>query len=224
MSRSDLGFALAQGSKPMFLDMLTKEPLMDFPDLESFLGPTQFESLSMVLPGLDEKLEGQWISAIKFTALVNYAASSGQKMSTRLFLQAMVSIMYGLLGIGPQSNILNEAVRLGLLAYSCSAFLQWRTVGMPYLDLAQCFSRVSLSLQQTNIPPSLRLWLLTIGAISIVDESDYNSVRLLFLRYIQACDVHDWTSMRSRMQEYMWISIIHDKPGEEFFEHMVRCG
>ena len=73
-----------------------------------------------------------WAAMSEFYDLSNAAAEEGgAKMAEEAFLHSMGSIMYRLLYQRFETGSLNEAFRLGLLAFSSPIFLHWNKVELP---------------------------------------------------------------------------------------------
>jgi hypothetical protein len=61
----------------------------------------------------------------RFCWLMNLAAENKQRLPPEALLQIMASIMYRLLDMKFEIGSPDEAIRLGLLAFSSNIFLQW---------------------------------------------------------------------------------------------------
>ncbi|KAI1759219.1 hypothetical protein GGR53DRAFT_527819 [Hypoxylon sp. FL1150] len=190
--RCDVGIALQYGSKPLFFANLLREPYWPYPDF-TFHSPTFSLSLESCkfIGSLDTELARAWEVTKQFSTLVNHAAGAHQKLPKEYLLDTMVSVMYPILPMPPdhcEHGSLDEAVRLGLLAYCSSVFLQWAgrncLVNLQLPELIEDNSGDSSSL-------SLLLWLLMIGAVSVFSDF-YDAWLKPWLRVnIELCGIGD---------------------------------
>lgn len=88
----------------------------------------------------------------EFCSLINFAADSGQCISVETLRETFTSVIYRLLGTNFDPGSSDEAIRLGLLAFSCSGFLQWQSLGMSYPSLISAFRNclAAMNFQQTS--------------------------------------------------------------------------
>jgi hypothetical protein len=163
-----------------------------------------------------------WKTLSNFCTLIDFAARKAQRISTYTFLHAMTSIMYRLLSFHFDTNQRDEMVRFGLLAFASSIFLQWRSVGMPYTHLRLAFRKRLMFLMEPEVSSKLDLWLMMVGAISLLDEKDDWWLRPLFPFNVGMCQVETWEDMRTIMvDEFLWIGLVHDRPGRIVFERLM---
>jgi uncharacterized membrane protein len=154
----------------------------------------------------------------EFCALINFAATSGQLISTKTFLDTMVSVMYSLIGMRFITRTKDEVIRIGLLAFSCNAFLQWKNIGMSYSHLAFMFKSILTSSASEYISPQLMIWLLTVGAISVFDVKDDVWLAPLLRNNIMLCGIESWMNMQRLLESFIWIAFVNDKPGKRVYE------
>jgi len=132
----------------------------------------------------------------------------------------MASVMYRLLDMRFEARSSDEAIRLGLLCFSCSVFLHWTQLGMSYPHLTSAFREGLARLTSTNsrISPQLVLWLLMAGAISVFDASDHEWPKPLLLANIGLCKIDSWSQMQDLLRSFIWIGLVHDKLGKRVFD------
>ncbi|KIW06781.1 uncharacterized protein PV09_02465 [Verruconis gallopava] len=222
--RNDLGLALAKGTSPMFLKIMSpEEALLQFPDLKSFLEPRNLPVAAtnfVYLKDVEHKLIQAWTVLANFCTLINFAADTEQKISTHTFLHVMTSVMYQLLAMQSCFGAHNELVRLGLIVFSSSIFLQWKTIGLRYEQLTKTFLKHMKLVSNIEMSPRLILWMVMIGAISLLDQGHDHWVRPLFLMNMRLCGVQTWQDVRSVMTEFLWISFVHDQPAKSVYERI----
>jgi hypothetical protein len=222
---------LYSGSKPMFFNNpLTSEPLLPYPDLTLLLelrkpGPaetgSQYTDSAMFFDDdeIDDELVRAWRVMSDFCSVINFAVDSGQRITVETFLDTMASVVYRLLDMRFEASSSDEAIRLGLLCFSCSVFLHWRQLGMSYPYLTSAFRGCLARLTTTfsHISAQLVLWLLMAGAVSVFDASDDGWLKPLLLVNIRLCEIDSWIKMQDLLMSFMWIGLVHDKPGKGLF-------
>lgn len=226
--RCDIGIALRSGSRPLFFNnSSSQETYPPYPNLEMLLelrGPAVTGSQYPSAGSFDEmsdKLAGIWRIMSEFCSLINFAADSGQCISVETLLETFTSVMYRLLGMNFDPGSSDEAIRFGLLAFSCSVFLQWQSLGMSYPSLISAFRNclAAISFQQTS--PRMLLWLLMIGAALVFDATDHWWLRPALLVNMGLCEIRSWSEMQHLLKSSMWIGLIHDKPGRHVFDSTI---
>ncbi|KIN08820.1 hypothetical protein OIDMADRAFT_175530 [Oidiodendron maius Zn] len=221
----DIGMVLHSGSKPAFFNNSSRAGnFPPYPNLTPFLelrghsAADKYHTPAIYLDGIDKELAQTWRVISEFCAVINFAVQSEQRISTETFLDTMASVIYRLLDMRFDANSKNEAIRLSLLAFSSSIFLHWKRFGMSYPHLVSvykdCLARMTLS----EIPPQLLLWILVVGAISILDAANIEWLNPVLLTNIDICEIESWNTMQDLLKSFIWIGLIHDKPGKEVFD------
>lgn len=148
-------------------------------------------------------------------------ADKNIKLSDQILLETMGSVMYALLRMNFPTNPINEAIRLGLLAFCSHSFLERRGIRLPHGYLCEnyrtCFEDVNT---QPRDASQVLLWFLMIGKISIftsdTEESAWIKSRLREnIGLIRDCS---WPQLRLILKSFLWIDILHDAPGKIIFE------
>ena len=217
--------ALHSGSRPVFFNKpSSQDPFLPYPDLTMLLklrkpaATGSRYSTAMFFNDIDFELARAWRVMSGFCSVINFAVESGQRISTETFLETMASVMYRLLDMHFEAGANDEAIRLGLLACSCSVFLPWRHLGMFYPHLTSAFRDCLASLTSSHISSQLLLWLLMVGAVSVFDATDDGWLKPLLLVNIGLCEIDSWSKMQDLLKSFMWIGLVHDKPGKGVFE------
>lgn len=131
----------------------------------------------------------------------------------------MASVIYRLLDMTYfEGGSIEEAVRLGLLAFSSSVFLQWKQLGLSYEHLATRYRDCLSTLEYSDVPSPLLLWLLMVGAVSVFGPADDEWLKPWLRATINMSELQTWNDMQDIMQSLMWIELVLDKPGKEVFE------
>ncbi|KAL8786601.1 MAG: hypothetical protein Q9195_008158 [Heterodermia aff. obscurata] len=220
--RCDIGVALESGSKPLFFNRSSSsEPLLPYPVLtlflESITPDTRYDS-ELFLCHIDTDLAEAWKVSKKFCLLINCASECNHRIATETFLETMASVVYRLLDLAHfQSGATDETIRLGLLVFSSSVFLQWQQLGKAYDHLAAMYRDSLAKLRYSHLPPQLLLWLLLVGAVSILGEADHIWLKPWLRVTIALCKVESWTETQDLLNSFIWIGLVLDKPAKEVY-------
>ncbi|KAK3389938.1 hypothetical protein B0H63DRAFT_105702 [Podospora didyma] len=228
--RCDIGMALHGGTEPIFFHEAS-EPFVAYPDLTPFLelqrGSSSSDSFcNRVVPfeDMNDALARAWSAMSEFCTLINFAAESKQYVTTDIFLDTMASVIYRLLDMRFGVCSTDEAICAGLLAFSCSIFLQWRQLGSSYPNLATtlkaCLLKLSYSQQASA---RQQLWILMAGRVSVFGADDDAWLRPLLLVNMGCCEITSWSEMQELLQSFMWIRMVHEKPGKAVFDSAMAC-
>ena len=223
--RCDIGIALHSGSRPFFFNnSSSQDSYPPRPNLKSLLklqglattGP-QDPSAGAIHEMADELAE-IWEIMSEFCSVINFAADSGRCISVQTLLETVILVMYRLLGMNFDAGTSDEAIRLGLLAFSCSAFLQWQQLGMTYPPLISAFRNclTTMNLQQMRQP--MVLWLFMVGATLLFDTTDDWWLKPALLAEMGLSEIRSWSEMQHLLKSILWIGLIHDKPGKHVFD------
>lgn len=225
MLRMDIGMALHEGSKALFFD---EEPFMPYPNLSLLLpldsrcrhnNPT-----STIFPigiDLEPELVEIWKVLSEFCSVINVALQSKQVISTETYLETMASTIYRLLDMRPISNPQNEAVRLGILAFSSCVFLQWRGMGVRFPHFTSTFRSCLEDMSNSKTQPQLMSWLLMVGAVGVFDASDDVWLEPLLDINIGKCGFGSWSEMRELFTSFLWIDLVFERPGRRMYESSI---
>lgn len=156
----------------------------------------------------------------EFCELINFAVESRQFISTRTSLDAMASLLYRLVDMHFELNSTDETIRLTLLAFCCSVFLQWNNMGMVYAHLSSAFRTCFRRLPSSKVSPELQLWALMVGGVSVLESVDDKWLRPLLAASMECCEISSWENLRQLLESIMWINLVHDRPGKRTFDHV----
>ena len=170
---------------------------------------------------MTDELAGIWKIMSEFCSVINFVADSGQCISVKTLLETIASVMYRLLGMNFDAGSSSEAIRLALLAFSCSVFLQWQLLGMSYPPLISAFRNCLATINSQQMSPPLVLWLFMIGAVLVFDATDDWWLKPALLVKMGLCEIRSWSEMQHLLKSTMWIGLIHDKPGRHAFDSII---
>jgi hypothetical protein len=153
--------------------------------------------------------------------VINFAVDSELRISTETFLDTLTSIVYRLLDMYFEAGSKDEAVRLGLLAFLCGVFLQWKHLGMSYPHFTSMYRSCLAVIPSECISSDLMIWLLMVGAVSVFDETDNWWLKPLLRVNIGLCGIDEWSEMQELLKGFMWIGLVYDKSGKSLFDSMI---
>lgn len=177
----------------------------------------------MIFENLDVELCRAWRVMSDFCSVINFAVDSSQRISTETFLDTMASVLYRLLKMRFEAGSNNEAIRLGLLAFSSSIFLQWGGLGLSYTHFTAEFRSCVTGPLSSHISLQLLIWLLMVGAVSVLDASDDVWLKPRLRVNLGLCEIDTWSKMQNLMQSFMWIGLVYDRPGKVLFDSISAC-
>ena len=161
----------------------------------------------------------------QFSVRINLAHKTKSKLPKELLLDAMVSIMYRLIHMSYGHSSLDECIRLGLLTYSSSIFLQWKDTRMSYHNFSTAYRNCLTSSRFSDmVPYYFQLWLLMTGAVSIFNEHDDQWLKPNLLSIFNSCSLDSWDQARDILRSIMWIDLLHDHLGKRYFDSVVSDG
>ena len=119
------------------------------------------------------------------------------------------------------NNEIHESLRLGMLAFSTTIFLQMANLSMRFDHLA---GSLEAALRTLHIPTAtdrngweMRLWLLFVVGISILGDRIGGWLRENVLQVLDVLKLNTWKKVRFILKDHLWIDMIHDSMGEEMF-------
>lgn len=219
MLRMDLGMALHEGSKALFFD---REPFMPYPNLSLLLPLDSSCQHAIILKAIDLELVEIWKVLSKFCSVINVALQSKQVISTETYLETMASTIYRLLNMRFISNSQNEAIRLGVIAFTSGVFLQWRGMGVKYPHFTCIFRTCLEEVSNSRTPPQLMTWLLMVGAAGVFDTSDDVWLEPLLSSSLGMCGIGSWSEMRELLESFLWIDLVFERSGKRMYESIAN--
>ncbi|CAI6341392.1 unnamed protein product [Periconia digitata] len=194
--------------------------------LRSYDIPMQQMSLTALCQRFDPELAAIWVAMAGFSAQVNAAShDAGPRISEEHFLESMTSIMYRLLLRRYPIGSIDEAFRLGLIAFSSPVFLHWNRVELPDEKFIAAYRHaiMSLRLKSTNIEPHELVWLLMVAAVSKAHELKSLEWLIPWLKIIlETCYVQTWYDLKSMLHRVMWIDLVYDSVAQDMFDTVMK--
>lgn len=205
--RCDLSIALLSGSNTVFL----RQPEEQLPSYPSELLDEE-KYVQENVPVKDTEMATAWRVMRKFSLLVNLGTQTRRFMRQELIQDAITAVMYRLLNMSFATGSLDEVVRLGLLAFCHHVFLQWQDIKLPYRCFPDAYRHCILKTEE--IHPSLMLWLLVTGAVTVFGSEDEAWMRELLQEHAKECQVKTEKEMQDLLNSFMWIPLL-DKHAEK---------
>ncbi|KAK3688708.1 hypothetical protein B0T22DRAFT_460111 [Podospora appendiculata] len=234
--RCDLILALHHGSKPLFFADPTLEPLFPYPDdalpnttTSHGTSPnTKWQRDDTALADMDDDLARAWDVMSRFFSLLDRADETHTSLPKEIVMNTMASVTYRLLAMEFPPGSPDAAVRLGLLAFCSVSFLQWRNTNVHPVGawLPAAYKECLLeSIALRDSAPTLWLWLLMTGAVSVWDEPGYLKWLgpMLRMSFVD-CELETWEELRAVLGGLLWSSVIHDEAGEKAFQAFRSVG
>lgn len=171
---------------------------------------------------LDSELAAVWAALSECCTRLNAAAANGGvKVTQEAYLHSMGAIMYRLLHQRFATGSLDEAFRLGLLAFSSPIFLNWNRAELtdPRFNLAYRKALAGLdTLESHHVASREYIWLLIVAALSMSHEADSMSWLISQLRMnVELCDVHTWDEMQKLLSSILWLDVVYNAPCKDIF-------
>ncbi|KAM5352860.1 hypothetical protein ACJ41O_005582 [Fusarium nematophilum] len=223
LCRVDLGWSIKTGCKPeIYNGNVSWDPVIES-SLDISYPPDLDPSTNLLstASAWDPRLRSAFKDLRDFSALANHIIPGNGKLRPELFQEIMLSIQYRLLLLEypVDQQPLHEAVRLGLLAFESTIFLQ-----IPGCKLRSRLFTRQLREAIEAIPvegeaiANVKLWLLFIGSIMVFEGGE----AWLAQTMQSLTGRQTWAEVRRRVKEVMWIDVIHDGPGRMAYEAAQR--
>ncbi|OCK77896.1 hypothetical protein K432DRAFT_357774 [Lepidopterella palustris CBS 459.81] len=230
--RADLGVALGTGCKTLFFSdgvlwdsyfaPRRRIPISGAQDSDPDPDPQMFApNLGCFLDSLDMRLRLVWDDLSEFVRAANIVTQCKLSIDSELYQELMVSIHYRLVNLRFDSGNVNETIRLALLAFASTFFLQWRGIKTRYEYLARHLkSTLSLLRLKTRaMPAQLTLWLYIIGAVSVFDEHEQVWFQHALTEVLRAMRLKSWNKVRLSLKSVLWVNVLQDPLAKQIVEN-----
>ena len=165
----------------------------------------------------DPNLTHIWADLREFCRLAN---DPNHKYSLLNYHETMVSILYRLLTTNFDQNTPEEALRMGMLVFSGSIFLQLNRTRTRFSKVADAMEAVLYQFTErrsTNPLAKVVLWLQFVDAISFVTSGlVIQDARLR--PAIEDTGAESWEDVRAILKSLLWIDAQHDALGKRVYD------
>jgi Fungal specific transcription factor domain len=166
----------------------------------------------------------------KFCNSANIAFLTGSKIDGEIFQEILISVQYRLMTLkfsddddddNDKEGKLNEALRLALLTFSNTVFLQLRGMKVRFSILSLQLKdalRSQVAWADLRRLKTVSLWILFIAAIAAVnDEDDVWLMPLINELLSETGSFISWHMVRSILKDFIWIDQLHDEDGKAVY-------
>ncbi|KPM35977.1 hypothetical protein AK830_g10602 [Neonectria ditissima] len=217
--RVDLGFALTFGHRPAFFRQAISWDRYVVDHRKSRPAHLDCEDdTSAFIQALDWRLANVWKDLQRFSDICNLACQTGHRLTHTSFSEIMISVLYRLLHISLGDCPLAECLRVGMLAFAATIFMQWQYFKLGQGSLAEMFSAALLRLQisSVDVPPAVLFWLLTVMNTSFSNDAEAQHVGWLE-EVIGLVRLASWDEARKVLKSMVWIDSLNDSKGKAAF-------
>ncbi|EWZ41167.1 hypothetical protein FOZG_06571 [Fusarium oxysporum Fo47] len=220
--RVDIGLALRFGCKPVFFDKdMSWNPYLSSQDFVrgKRKHPDTNHDMEAFLKTLDPRLSNVWRDLEEFAKLSNIASQTGRKLQPNIFSEAMVSILYRLLALSPESASEN-AFRLGMMTFAASIFFRWRDMKQrqAYLDDSFTDALIELKKAATRPPSTVLLWLLMIWRTNSVQGGGDQAIEGWILEVMDGLAICSWSELHNVLKSVLWVDCLFDASSKRILE------
>ncbi|KAM0083059.1 hypothetical protein ACKRZS_005004 [Fusarium odoratissimum] len=224
--RVDIGLALRFGCKPVFFDKdMSWNPYLSSQDFVrgKRKHPDTNHDMEAFLKTLDPRLSNIWRDLEEFAKLSNIASQTGRKLQPNIFSEAMVSILYRLLALSPESASEN-AFRLGMMTFAASIFFRWRDMKQrqAYLDDSFRDALIELKKAPTRPPSTVLLWLLMIWRTNSVQDGGDQAIEGWILEVMDGLAICSWSELHNVLKSVLWVDCLLDASSKRILEPILE--
>jgi hypothetical protein len=178
-----------------------------------------YMSLPEAFATLDVKIWYVWADLQEFSRSANLAFQTRKKMGGILFTEILISVQYRLMFLDTAPGSIDMAIYAGMLAFSTNIFLRMKNFTIPLGSVsANIRNSATGSLLRGDDTLEFKLWLLFIGRVCIVAESESAWLQPEMKKTLDALNLTSWKAARERLKRYLWIDVIHDSDGRKAYE------
>ncbi|KAM5385434.1 hypothetical protein ACJZ2D_001075 [Fusarium nematophilum] len=224
--RVDLGLVLRFGCRPVFFaEEISWDPYIAGQGLIRGVKKVagREAEVSKFVQTLDERLINIWKDLQDFSRLANLAHQTTHKLPPNTFSEIMVSVLYRLLALSFLESPIEDALRLGMMAFSAAIFFRWRGMKQrqQYLDDSFRDALLKLNGSSTQPPLAVLLWLLMTWSMNVSGHVAEGNVQQWLDDLLQS-KFHSWTEAHDALKSVMWIDCMHNAAGKQVFEAAMK--
>ncbi|RDL42512.1 Uncharacterized protein BP5553_02491 [Venustampulla echinocandica] len=229
--RADLAYALLSGNRPRLLGEGISWDcyIADRGLIQCSHQPHDANIRAFAETVMDARLHNALRDLHAFSCLSNCAYQTTRKLSPETYNEMMISILYRLTHLSFKSDYLQEAMRVGLLAFSSAIFMQRQFMEQPYDNLLNLYNKALSRLRKStdiDLPIPIVLWMTMLSNVVAPKELSRVDWRSVWLdEAVSRAGIDSWSQAREILKSVMWIDFIHDRLGKKVCESaMSRLG
>jgi hypothetical protein len=171
---------------------------------------------------VDKRLHNALRDLHAFSCISNLAYQTTRKLSPDIYNEIMISIFYRLTYLSFESDPMQEAIRIGLLAVSSTIFMQRHFMEHPYDHLLNLYRNTLFKLREStdiDFPVPIVLWLtMLLHVVAHKEPSPADWLSVWLGKAILHADIDSWPQAREILRSIVWVDFIHDQLGKPAFE------
>jgi hypothetical protein len=126
----------------------------------------------------------------------------------------MSSVVYQVLSLHYKNGIVEEAIRLALLAFSSQVFVHGTSMKSTHTLFASAFKESLLHLAAPDTHHPILLWIIIICPKTVFGEEDDWWLLSWFRMLLTVHELHSWEQLRKALKQCAWIDRLHDGIGK----------
>ena len=221
---ADLSYALLSGQQPrLFRDEIQWSCFIADRDLiQCSHQPHDAYIHTFLEATVDKRLHNALRDLHTFSCISNLAYQTTRKLSPDIYSDIMTSILYRLTSLSYESDPLQEALRVGLLAISSTIFMQRQFMEHPYDNLLNLHRKSLLKLREStdiDIPVPILLWLTMLLHVVENKEPSLPDWLSVWLDEVIFCaGIDSWPQAHEILRSMVWVNFVHNRCGMPAFE------
>ncbi|RSL45492.1 hypothetical protein CEP53_010767 [Fusarium sp. AF-6] len=221
--RVDLGLVLRFGCKPVFFnETISWDPYISSQGLIRGLKKVNIPETeaTVFIKTLDKRLANVWKDLQEFAMLGNLAHQTSRKLQPNTFSEIMVSILYRLLAMSFPESPIEDALRVGMMAFTAAMFFRWRSMNQRQQYLDGTFRDALSKLKDASAQPPLSVlfWLLTVWTITVSQYPGQNMFSKWMDNVLEDLGLSSWSDAQKTLKSVLWIGCLFDAPGQQAFD------
>ncbi|CAG9984223.1 unnamed protein product [Clonostachys byssicola] len=215
--RLDLGLAVKTWRSPVFFNQsVSWDPYLVISRTPQDVND---ETMSWwITDNLEPRLCTIWEDLRQFRRMSIFANEANHKIPKETFTELMVSLSYRLVNLSYDLDSPNEVVRLGMLGYVTSIFLQWgKTAEFHHLRHMLGGTLKAMHLGMSDIPMPARLWLFLTWHLLHPSEQEVGMLDGLLGSMSRDDTPLIWSDVEDLLRSTVWIGHMHDTEGEAIY-------
>ncbi|KAH8700088.1 hypothetical protein BGW36DRAFT_373329 [Talaromyces proteolyticus] len=221
--RADLSYALLSGHRPRLLKGF---PWTCFIAHRGLINcshqPHDATVRAFLETTVDTRLHNAFRDLHDFSCISNLAYQTTRKLSPDIYNEMMISILYRLTNLSFEGDPVQEMIRIGLLTFSSTLFIQRHFIEQPYDHLLHLYNNALfglLGLTDIELPIALLLWFTIFSLVVGCEETPLaGRLRVLLDKALLRVSINSWHLAREILGSIMWVDFIHDRLGKQAFE------